>query len=248
MKKFIVAAALAAFAMVGAARAADLSVKALTLPNLLAAGYTGSGLYIGGNMGGGGGHANVSASTIGSANLVDLQALIGVTIGYAYTMSPTRWLAAEIDVDMMNLSTSGNGLPLTLSGPMDIEIRGLYGFPIRDFLSMLPVQLTGLGNIQLPPFNALPAGVTATNSHMYVFAGVDFKDVSANVGAASDKVWLIAPEVGIGNRVQLSNGMAQDTSLAVQFDSKGMCVGAPVIGDGCGNIGMQVIGKLKLLY
>lgn len=251
MRRFaIITAALAVLGM-APARAADLPQLPLKAPlqGLLGSGYTGSGFYLGMNMGGGGGQANVNTPGL-AANVVDLQALIGVTVGYAITLSPTRWASFELDVDMMNLSTTGNGLPLTFNGPLDIEARAIYGFPLSDFLNKLPVQITGLGfNLPaLPPFQALPPGVTAGNAHMYVFAGVDFKDVSANFGGGSNKVWLIAPEIGFGNRVQLSNGMAQDTSLFVQFDSKGMCAGAPIAGLGCGNLGTQYGGKLKFLY
>ena len=226
------------------ASAADLSLKAPQSPlaNILGA-YTGSGLYIGFNAGGGGGSTN-----LGPANVVDLQGLMGVTIGYAWTMSPTRFAAIEADFDAMNLST-GTTAGITLNGPVDIDVRGLYGFPIQDFLGMVPLvgNLLG-GNVTLPPFNALPAGVTAGNSHMYVFGGFDVKDVSANIGAGSNTAWLIAPQLGFGNRVQLSNGFAMDSSLAVQFDSRGMCIGVPAGGEACPNIGMNVIGKLKWLY
>ena len=244
MKRYLLAAALAAFSV--PALAADLPVKVRPLTNILGAGYTGSGFYAGINFGGGGGNVNTSIPTIGGSNLVDLQALIGITVGYAWTMSPTQWIAIEGDFDIMNLSTSGTGLPLTLNGPMDFEQRFIYGFPLQSFLAMLPVQLSGL-NLQLPPFPVLPSGVTATNAHMYVFAGIDEKDISANFGAASNKVWLISPEIGIGNRVQLTNGMAQDVSAFVQFDSKGTCVGN-TMGLGCGNLGMQYGLKYKLIY
>lgn len=246
MKRLAMMIALLAAAAIPAA-AADLTLKA-PAQTLLGPGYTGQGLYVGMNMGGGGGNANVSVPGIGSGNLVDLQALVGVTVGYAWTLSPTRWVAVEGDFDIMNLSTSGSGLPLTLNGPADLEQRVLYGFPIQAFLAMLPVQLSGITLGPLPPFQALPPNVTAGNAHMYVFAGIDEKDVSANFGASSNKVWLIAPEVGFGNRVQLSNGMAQDVSLGVQFDSKGMCVGAPVGAPGCGNLGTQYFAKFKLIY
>jgi opacity protein-like surface antigen len=249
MKRIVILAALAGL-FCGPVLAADLSVLPAKAPALALHPYTGYGLYIGANMGGGGGNVNSSSSVVGAQNLVDLQALIGVTAGYAWSMpGGTSWLAVEADFDMMNLSTGGSGLPLTLTGPLDFEQRVLFGFPVTDFFKMLPV----IGGINLnlptlPPFQALPAGVTATNSHMYVFAGIDEKDVSGNFGAMSNKVWLIAPEIGFGNRSQLSNGFATDTSLAVQFDSKGLCVGTPVGEIGCGNLGMQVIGKLKLLY
>lgn len=245
MKRIVIAAA-ALCALATAAPAADLPAKSKpsTFANLLTS-YTGQGLYVGANMGGGGGSANVA-----SANVVALQGLVGLTVGYAWTLSPTNFAAIEADFDVMNLSTGSNA-GLTLNGPADFEQRFIYGFPMGN-LSQLPVLgpiFTSIfgSNSTLPPFQALPPGVTATNTHMYLFAGVDEKDVSANLGLASSRAWLIAPEVGFGNRTQLSNGFALDTSLAAQFDSQGTCVGSP-FGNMCGNIGTSYIGKLKLLY
>ncbi len=223
------------------AQAADLPLKAPPKLNALGP-YTGSGLYVGFNAGGGGGSADMAA-----ANVVALQGLVGVTVGYAWSMpSGTAFAAVEGDFDVMNLSTGSNA-GLTLNGPADLEQRVLYGFPVQGFLSQVPLIGTLFGNTPLPPFQTLPPGVTATNSHMHVFAGVDEKDISANFGLASNRAWLIAPEIGIGNRVQLSNGFAMDTSIAAQFDSRGACVGAP-IGNMCGNLGTNFIAKLKLLY
>lgn len=243
MTRIALAAVLAITGGLAPARAADLTpvpVKASPLSFLGA--YTGQGLYVGLNMGGGGGSASVATPGL-AANVVDLQGLIGVTVGYAWAMPGSATFAAiEADFDMMNLST-GNTAGLTMNGPIDLEQRILYGFPLKALLDLIP----GLSLGTLPPFNALPAGVTASNSHMYVFAGIDEKDVSASFGAVTNKLWLIAPEIGFGNRVQLSNGFAMDTSMAVQFDSKGFCVGQQA-GLGCGNLGTNYIGKLKFLY
>lgn len=227
------------------AHAADLPVKApvQNLSNLLSP-YSGSGLYVGLNTGGGGGNANLS-----QANVVALQGLAGITVGYAWALpSQQSFAAIEADVDMMNLST-GATAGLTLNGPVDIDVRALYGFPWQTVGQYLPVFGNLFTNNPLPPFNALPAGVTATNTHFYIFAGFDVKDVSLNVGLASNKEWLIAPQVGFGQREQLSSGFALDTSMAIQFDEKGLCVGAAPVGQtGCGNLGLAFIGKLKLLH
>jgi len=245
-RKVLLATAFAALST--AALAADLPAKAkpsTTFQNFLTA-YNGSGLYVGVNIGGGGGSASVA-----SANVVSLQGLVGLTIGYGWAVTPTNFAFVEGDFDAMNLST-GSNLGLTLNGPLDFEQRVGYGFPVGN-LAQLPVIgpiFSGIfgSNSTLPPFQTLPPGVTATNMNMYVFAGIDEKDVSFNFpGLASNRAWLIAPEVGFGTRAQLSNGFAMDTSLAAQFDSQGMCVGAPV-GPTCGNIGTSFIGKLKLLY
>ena len=241
-KSLILAAALAALALPAAA--ADMPAKAPppAAPSLLSP-YSGSGPYVGFNTGGGGGSASMT-----QANVVSLQGLVGLTVGYAWSLQGgASFAAVEADFDVMNLST-GSAAGLTFNGPVDLEQRVLYGFPVQTALQMLPILGNLFGNLTLSPFQPLQPGVTATNSHMYLFAGVDEKDVSANLGGTSHKTWLIAPEVGFGNRVQLNNGFAMDTSLAAQFDSRGACVGAPLVGAECGNIGTAFIGKLKLIY
>lgn len=237
----IALAALAVACLSGPALAADLPVKAAPLSNIFGP-YTGYGLYVGFNAGGGGGNANLA-----NANVVSLQGLVGLTVGYAWSLpSGQSFLAIEGDFDLMNLNTGANA-GLTLNGPADLEQRVLYGFPLQTAAQFVPFLGNLLSNNPLPPFNALPAGVTAGNSHLYLFAGVDEKDVSTNVGLTANKAWLIAPEVGFGNRVQLSNGFAMDQSLAVQFDEKGQCVGV-ASGQMCGNLGTNYIAKIKFLY
>jgi len=122
--------------------------------------------------------------------------------------------------------------------------------PVLVTVATRPAMYNGIRHFifVLPPFAALAPGVTATKSTMYVFVGADEKDVSANLGEGSNKTWLIAPEIGFGNRQQLSNGFGMDTSIAAQFDSRGTCVGGLPAGVACGNIGTSFLGKLKLLY
>jgi|GEM_PF-2014948 len=247
MKRTIFALAVLG-ALATAAQAADLPRKAPALPaatDFLTA-YTGSGFYIGANIGGGGGSANMAA-----ANVVNLQGLVGLTLGYGWAMTSTSMAFIEGDFDVMNLSTGSNA-GLTFNGPVDLDQRLGFGFPTGG-LATLPVvgplftSIFGSG-ATLPPFAALAPGVTATKSTMYVFVGADEKDVSANLGEGSNKTWLIAPEIGFGNRQQLSNGFGMDTSIAAQFDSRGTCVGGLPAGVACGNIGTSFLGKLKLLY
>src|SRR5581483_689699 len=203
--------AIAATLFAGAAGAADLPLKSPGLANVLAP-YTGSGLYVGFNAGGGGGSASAA-----NANVVSLQGLVGVTIGYAWSLpSAQSFVAVEADFDLMNLNTVANA-GVTLNGPADFEQRIIFGFPLQTAAQFLPFLGNLLSNTTLPPFAALPAGVTAGNSHMYIFGGIDEKDVSVNFGLASNKAWLIAPTFGFGNRVQLSNGFAMDSSIEAQF-------------------------------
>ena len=188
--------------------AADMPVKAPLLnPIYTGYPYGSSGLFYGIYTEGGGGPVNGSAAGVASARprrRLSSSAGVGATVGYAWgpraARSPTRSRA-------MSATPTSTGLVagFSMGGPLSVEVRGVAFTPLANFTQYLP-NLPSWGTV--PPFNALPAGVTASHTQIGLMAGWHWNDVSLDfAGLATGKEFRGAPMVGLVQMEQLSNGM-----------------------------------------
>jgi hypothetical protein len=106
--------------------------------------------------------------------------------------------------------------------------RAGAGSPISNLFNPFGTSLS------LPSLPLLPNGVTQTTAQPYLFAGVVEQDISAQVGLASNKQWLIAPMIGTGLLTRLTNGVVVDTWAGWQMNSQSFCPGG---GGLCGKLG-----------
>jgi hypothetical protein len=246
--KVAFAALLAAGAVLGGvplASAADLPAKAPVITNAFAGGYPydRSGFFFGIFTEGGGGSVNGSVPGVGSASLTTTSAGVGGTLGYAWASkgSPVA-VSVEADFGWTNINGSTQGF--SFSGPAVFEQRFVVFSPLATLMAMLP-NLPNLGAV--PPFPALPAGVTASPMQLGLFAGVREADISTNFpGLASNREWRISPEIGLMAMEQLSNNVAARAWVKTVFPDKGVCAG-PVQG-ACAGLGQQVIVGVGFYY
>ena len=223
------------------ALAADLPKKA-PVANPLFTGYpyTSSGFYWGLNTIAGGGSVEASGPGINPNSVTSVQGAIGGTVGYVWA-SQNVFYAVEAMFDVQNFNGTGSGFNMT--GPAAFEQRFKIGTPLSNFLSLFP----NLGLPTVPPFPALPNGVTATNVHPYLMAGLHEDDISINVGQANNTAWSFAPSVGAGMMGQLTNGVAIDVWAETVFQSQAVCAGVTA-GNVCGTAGQKVLVGLGLYY
>jgi opacity protein-like surface antigen len=209
----------AALACVSAAHAADMPTKASPLTGIPLAGC---GTYFGLNTMGMAGAMNNTG--VPGASVV--QGEIGGQIGYTCTNANGNFWFVEGMFDFANINGQSQGL--SLSGPVDLFQRAGIGTPIASMLSLFPT----LGTLSTPTLPILPAGVTAGPGVAYLYAGVHEQDVSAQLNAATNRVWSISPEVGVGIRYRLSNAVVADTFVGTQFRGQGVCIGGVCSGTG----------------
>lgn len=239
MRKTLIAAAILAVLSVPAF-AADMALKAPPNPlsSLFTTGYPygSSGLFFGIYGEGGGGSVNGAVAGVGSASLTDTQAGAGGTLGYAWGQknSPVAF-SLEGDVGWTNFNGSTAGL--ALSGPVHFEQRFVAFTPLSSLLSVIPNPFSSLGT--LPPFSALPTGITASNIQVGVMGGIDEDDISPSFpGVAENKEWRAAPMIGLVQMEQLSNGTALRTWVKAEFPDKGVCVGP--VNNACAGLNTQI--------
>ena len=240
MKKLIAALVLLATP----AFAADMPTKA---PPFKAAsifdGYSGAGPYVGIYTQGGGGSVNGAVPGVGSASLTTTSASVGLLAGYAWSgPSNNYFFAVEGMFGWQNFN--GNQAGLSLSGPASFEQRFKLGAPLPTIMALLPNLNFGT----VAPLPALPAGVTATNVHPYLMAGIHEDDISANFMMANNRAWRVAPSVGFGAVTQLSNATAVDVWIETIFPEKGVCTGPTDVQVGCTNLGQQVKAGISVLW
>lgn len=205
------------------AHAADMALKAPAIKDPFLGGYptTHCGAYYGLNTMGSAGQVT-GAATPGTQVV---QGDIGVTIGYACPLSAdgSTFVFAEGMFDFANLNGSTTGL--ALSGPATFEQRVALGSPISNMLSLFP----SLNFPALPSLPNLPNGVTAGPQYPYLFVAVHEQDISASLGLASAREWLISPGIGIGMLSRLSNNVVADVFAEWQMQSNSLSLG-PVAG------------------
>lgn len=199
------------------AGAADLATKASLFG---AYPTTKCGIYYG--VGTGGSATAMNGSVVG-AQIVqgELDALVGYTCPFA---TNAFWFV-EGSVGFDNINGSVNGL--ALSGPLVLIQRAGAGSPVNNWFNPFGNQLA------LPSLPALPSGVTAGPANGYFFAGLVEQDISVQVGLEQhNKVWLVAPLVGVGLLSRFSDGVVVDTWAGWQLNSQSFCAGGS-----CGKMG-----------
>jgi hypothetical protein len=201
------------------ALAADLPTKSSPLTGIPLAGCA---TYFGLNTMGMAG----SMSNTGVPGASVVQGEIGAQVGYTCTNANGNFWFVEGMFDFANINGQSDGL--SLSGPLDLFQRGGVGTPLATMLSYFPA----LGSLSTPTLPVLPPGVTAAPGVAYLYAGLHEQDVSAQFLATSNKVWLIAPEIGIGMRYRLSNAVVADVFAGWQLRSNGACIGSTCSGLG----------------
>lgn len=236
MKSFLASAALAVAVLLPAiSDAADLP-KTAKAPSL-AYPTTKCGFYYGVNTTG-----STGAVSTGQVGAQVVQGAIGLTVGYTCPVGPFYWFA-DGDFDFSNLNGNANGL--ALSGPAFFEQRFGFGAPVDMIMSLIP-GLTSLQNA-VPSLIPLPAGVAVTTSNPYVFGSLSEQDTSAMFGFAQNRQWLIAPGIGIGTKVRLSNGVVFDPYAEYVLNSNAMCFG-PLGGNSCVKQNTQVRVGAKIEF
>lgn len=218
-----------------AAQAADIPAKAPALSYQYPT--TKCGLYYGVNSIGSTG--SVNGGTVGTQQVTGA---IGLTIGYTCPAGAGFWFV-DGAFDFANLNGNSNGL--ALSGPALFEQRFGFGAPVDMIIAAIP----GLQSLQnaVPSLIPLPTGVTVNTSNPYVFASISEQDVGATFGLAQHKQWLIAPGIGIGNKIRLSNGIVFDPFAEYVLNSSALCLGA-LGGNLCVKQGQQVRAGFHLLF
>jgi hypothetical protein len=233
----------ASLLMASAAHAADLPSKQ-QLKNPFAAPY---------DIGRCGAYFGVNSTLTSSAVNGDAvapgtqiqQGAIGGTIGYGCPISAANssfWFI-EAMADVTNLNGNTNGL--SLSGPASFTERFGVGSPLNQLLgSILP---SNTSTPAVPSLPALPGGITAGPGAPYIFAAFHENDISAQLGLAQNRQWLISYGVGVGLRYRLSNAVVADTFAEYRTPSNSLCVG-PLGNSACAKIGNGVMAGVQFLY
>ncbi len=233
-----------------AAMAADMPVKAPPVnPIYTGYPYGSSGLFYGVYAEGGGGPVNGSAvntvTGVSPAGLVELSAGFGLTVGYAWG-TPTSAVAYSIENDIGMTNFNGSSQGFSAGGPLEGEVRMVAFTPLANLTQYLP-NFPSFGT--LPPFNALPVGVTASHTQIGLMAGMHWNDISLDFqGLSSNKEFRAAPMIGIVQMEQLSNGLALRTYVKTIFPSQSLTVGPVPTKQANGGLGQQVIAGASLLF
>jgi len=206
-------------ALGSAAFGADLQLKGKA-PLFGAYPTTRCGLYYG--VGTGGSAVAVNGGVVGDRIVQgELDALVGYTCPFG--QSAFWFIEGSVGYDNINGAVNG----LALSGPLVLIQRAGAGSPINNWFNPFGNQLA------LPSLPALPNGVTAGPANGYFFAGLVEQDISVQVGLDQhNKVWLIAPLVGVGLLSRFSDGVVVDTWAGWQLNSQSFCAGGS-----CGKMG-----------
>ena len=163
------------------ALAADLPVKAPPLSAFHP--YTGSGFYVGFNTGGGGGSASMS-----NANVVALQGLAGITVGYAWAMANQQSVKAADTV-----VTAAAGVQ---------RFAELHSF---DLIATAQVQILSQ---QLTKFQSIEAGASGRQKQIAT-------EAVSTVKQAIDAVGQYRKAVAFSYRLADADTAHQDLNTAV---------------------------------
>ena len=238
MKKFLISVALTAIAFAATAtlaRAADLPTKAPAFSYNYPT--TKCGLYYGVNSMGSTG--SVTNAAVGTQQVTGA---IGLTLGYTCPVGQGFWFV-DGAFDFANLNGSANGL--ALGGPALFEQRFGFGAPVNLIMAAIP-GLSALQNA-VPSLIPLPTGTTVVTSNPYIFGSVTEQDVSATFGFAQNRQWLVAPGIGLGNKIRLSNGVVFDPFAEYVLNSNAMCFGV-LGGNSCVKQNTQVRAGFHVLF
>lgn len=250
MRHTIIAATALVAIAASPAFAADLPLKAPPVnPIYTGYPYGSSGLFYGAYAEGGGGPVNGAAvntvTGVSTAGLVELSAGFGLTVGYAWgTKTSNVAYSVEGDIGMTNFNGSTQGF--SAGGPLEGEVRIVAFTPLANLTQYLP-SFPSFGT--LPPFNALPVGVTASHTQVGLMAGMHWNDISLDFqGLSSNKEFRAAPMIGLVQMEQLSNGLALRTYVKTIFPSQSLTVGPVPTKQANGGLGQQVIAGASLLF
>lgn len=201
---------IAALAFASAVHAADIPVKAAPVQQASffssAYPYQSSGIFFGAYVAGSAGSASANVPGINSASLTTTDAEIGATVGWAWGQKNSQ-IAYTLEGDFAVTNFNGNQAGLSLTGPLSFEQIFTIWTPTNNIANLLPTSISNL--LTVPPFQALPAGVTASNLQSGFGIGAKEKDISsAFQGVAANKTWLVEPALRLAAMEQLSNGSA----------------------------------------
>jgi hypothetical protein len=229
----------------GAALAADLPAKVPTIPFIPTAyPYQSSGLFFGVFTEGGGGSVQATAPGVNPASLTTTDAGIGVTVGYAIGQKGSAF-AYSFEADFGFTNFNGSNAGFALSGPLDFEQRFVLWTPLTNLTALLPNLPNIFGTV--PPFPALPAGITASNIQSGIGFGIEEKDMSLSfAGVQANKEWLIQPVITPMMMEQLSNGTALQEYVKIGIPTQGHFVG-PVPGS-TATLGPQIKAGVKVVW
>lgn len=196
------------------ARAADLPLKAPSF----AIYPSGSGWFYGVSGSGLGGNAAAAGSSGGGAVI---GGRFGIDGGYTGTIGNTFWFVeASASVQALN----GASPSLSVLAPVNFEERFALGVPQSAWQRVVNL-LPGLSSISMPSIPVI-GNATLGPSNPYIFGSLYQDDVSATVGSAKGKAWLLSYGAGVGFLNRVSNGMMIDTSIEWKHQAGGMLVGS----------------------
>lgn len=210
MKLIPIGAILAALCLPGAAFAADLPLKAPVTPKWIGAyPYDGTGFYLGLGTFGEAQKVTVNTPAVINAGTFAAGASVSGVAGYAYTLSPSRWLAVEVAVNYANTGAnpSCGGVACSLNTRLSATQRLKYG----GDMTMLTQWLPGLSSIPVAPLQPMPPGAVNPLSHPYaMLVAHEFRD-EATMGLITDNKTRLTWGGGVGILTQLTNGSVIDT-------------------------------------
>jgi hypothetical protein len=227
-----------------AASAADLTAKAPTTAISTAYPYQSAGIFFGVFTEGGGGSVSAQAPGVNPASLTTTDAGLGLTVGYAWGSKASNF-AYSIEGDFGFTNFNGANAGFSLSGPLSFEQRFVVWTPFANLSNLLP----NLGSIfgTIPPFQALPPGVTASNLQSGLGFGIKEKDVSLGfAGLQANKEWLVEPVIKLLAMEQLSNGSALRAWAGVGIPTQGRFVG-PLPGSAA-KLGPEVMAGVGVYF
>lgn len=224
----------------GAVYAADMPMKA---PPANPFAYpTASGFYFGVGTVGGGGNANVNVPGVNSASVVTNEIGVAGIVGYTWGVANSpMFVAVESWFGWNNINGSAPGV--SFSGPAQFTQRFMFGAPTDQIFAVFP-NLFNSASLTPPPF-LLPPGQSVVASKAYLAGEITEKDVSLNVGAASNKQWTVVPGISVGVLNVLTKRSVIDTAAVIEFDDKGICIGG---GAGCGKLSTTYLGRVAFKW
>jgi hypothetical protein len=208
-------------------------------PPVVTPGYSGgNGFYFG--VG-----AEGSGTTIANAPAPGTVAVGGdleAVIGYGFTVAHMP-LFVDASIGFQNLNAGSSGF--ALSGPAHAMERIGIQAPLAQLLPIIGI------NPQTISIPVLPPGVTVNGStQSYWFGGALEDDVSASVGAASGRQWLVSAITGPGLLVpvKVANWDAViDVWAGLTLTSSGLCIGtAPAAA--CPQLGTGARTGVRILF
>jgi hypothetical protein len=184
---------------------------------------TGSGWFWGVSASGLGGS---TSATNGAPQGSLFGGKIGVDFGYTFKIgSGFAFLEQTIAAQSIN----GPGAGLSMSAALNLEQRACVGAPmqvVQQFAALIP----GFGSASMPTLPSLPAGLSIGPANPYACGDLYEDDVSAAIGRASGKSWLLSYGASVGELYRISNGMVLDTSVEWKHGAAGMLIGQAAVG------------------